>query len=410
MAEQYVCAFRGRRDSYQVPLALSEAGQLDQFITDIYTPPWLRSSTRLLPASVRAKLDSRFDPGIPPDRVDCLWNSTAQEHLRHHLGYARMDTFNKLDSGYANAAARRARKTRSHLFLYSSYALEAFTARYAHTPHKVLFQYHPHPELEQRLLAEDSLQYPNFGESHTTANHGDPAAPLWQREYEAWKYADLIFCASTFTKRSLIEVGADEKRIYVVPYGMEARSLSESRSSGEVFKVVFVGTGLQRKGLHHLLLAWQRASLPASSKLTLICRMLDPWLEQLAATTSRVQLLRGVDEAELSRTYSASSLFVMPSIVEGFGQVYLEALAHGCPVLGTSNSALPDLGGEEDGIYLVEPGKIEELSTQLEKLSRLLPSNQKIRQAAHACASRYTWSAFRKRLLQKLGNSLAAAN
>ena len=29
----FVCAFRGRRDSYQVPIALAEIGQLDAFVT-----------------------------------------------------------------------------------------------------------------------------------------------------------------------------------------------------------------------------------------------------------------------------------------------------------------------------------------------------------------------------------------
>ena len=46
----------------------------------------------------------------------------------------------------------------------------------------------------------------------------------------------------------------------------------------------------------------------------------------------------------------------MPSLVEGFGQVYLEALAEGTPILGTKNTALPDLGGEEDGVFLATAG------------------------------------------------------
>jgi glycosyltransferase involved in cell wall biosynthesis len=234
------------------------------------------------------------------------------------------------------------------------------------------------------------------------------ASLLQRREYEAWKYADLIFCASSFTKRSLLEVGADAKKIHVVPYGVETPSPYLDIRPDEAFKIVFVGTGLKRKGLHHLLLAWQRASLPSSSKLTLICRMLDPVLEQLIAPIPRVELIRGVSGTMLSQTYSRSSLFVMPSIVEGFGQVYLEALAHGCPVLGTANSALPDLGGEADGIYLVESGKIDELSFMLERLSQLLPSNYKIREAARDCASRYTWELFRKRLIQKLNNSFSS--
>jgi len=49
----------------------------------------------------------------------------------------------------------------------------------------------------------------------------------------------------------------------------------------------------------------------------------------------------------------------------GFGQVYLEALAHGCPVLGTANTGLPDLGSESDGVFLVEPGNVTELAAKL---------------------------------------------
>jgi len=70
--KKFVCAFRGRRDSYQVPLALAEAGLLDQFITDAYAMPWMKAVARLAPRSVRAKLDFRCEPGIPPDRVRCL--------------------------------------------------------------------------------------------------------------------------------------------------------------------------------------------------------------------------------------------------------------------------------------------------------------------------------------------------
>ena len=110
---------------------------------------------------------------------------------------------------------------------------------------------------------------------------------------------------------------------------------------------------------------------PASSRL--VCRVMDRPLERMAAAVPGVELLRGVSAAELQRLYRESSLFVMPSLVEGFGQVYLEALASGCPVLGTPNTALPDLGGEADGIFLVEPGNIDELTSQFERLSRLLP-------------------------------------
>ena len=94
---QYVCAFRGRRDSYQVPLALAEAAMLDQFITDAYATRLVRAATRFAPEAVRAKVDFRCEPGIPMERIRCLWGTTVMEHLRHRMGFAPMETFNKLD-------------------------------------------------------------------------------------------------------------------------------------------------------------------------------------------------------------------------------------------------------------------------------------------------------------------------
>jgi glycosyltransferase involved in cell wall biosynthesis len=401
-AKPFVCAFRGRRDSYQVPLALAENELLDQFITDAYALSWMRQLAKFFPQKIRVKLDSRSDPGIPIERVRCLWGTTLVEHLRHRAGCERMVTFDKLDRRFSWAAARRAAQTRSHLFLYSSYAWEAFTAIYSHTPRKVLFQYHPHPGLEKRILAEDGRAHPYGDDSILGGTSGQLTGQLIQRERDCWKYADLILCASTFTKHSLIEAGADGKKCFVIPYGIEPPVAIEAGLPTDAFQVVFVGSGIQRKGLHHLLLAWRKAVLPGSSRLTLVCRMIDSGIRQLAGSIPRVILCQGVSHAELNRIYATSSLFAMPSLIEGFGQVYLEAMAQGCPVLGTSNTCLPDLGGESDGIFLVTPGSVDELVHRLEQLSKVLPGNGIVRQGARDCAGRFSWGRFRRDLCDRL--------
>jgi glycosyltransferase involved in cell wall biosynthesis len=399
---KYVCAFRGRRDSYQVPVALAEGGLLEQFITDAYALPWIRTLAKCCPRSVLTKLNFRSEPGIPMESVRCLWGTTVVEHLRHRLGYAPLLTYNKLDRNFSAAVARRAAQTRSHLFLYSPYAWEAFTAKYPHAPRKVLFQYHPHPELEKGILAADSARHPDVGESFSGGTTGQLPEELARRERDSWKHADLIFCASTFTKRSLLEAGADEGRCRVIPYGVDVPLIPEGTPPAEAFHVVFVGSGGQRKGLHHLLLAWQRAALPASSKLTLVCRVIDRGIERLAAKTPGVMLQRGVTQRELNHIFASSTLFLMPSLVEGFGQVYLEALAQGCPVLGTENTCLPDIGNDKDGVYTVSPGDTDELTAKLESLSIVLPGDIELREAARTCAARFPWYQFRQTLRKYL--------
>src|SRR4051794_15793725 len=57
--EKFVCAFRGRRDAYQVPLALAEGDLLETFITDVYATPPARAIGSLLPVSSRSRLELR---------------------------------------------------------------------------------------------------------------------------------------------------------------------------------------------------------------------------------------------------------------------------------------------------------------------------------------------------------------
>ena len=394
--EQYVCAFRGRRDSYQAPLALAEAGMLDQFITDAYARPWVTAAAQFAPQTIRTKAAFRSEKGIPAERVRCLWGTTILEHMRHRMGCSPSVTFAKLDQHFSRAAAARAKRTRTHLFLYSPYAWEAFTARYAHDAIRVLFQFHPHPDFELRLLREDYQRYPLTAASFAQESGAHVDEVLRRRSRDCWKHADLIISASTFTRSSLLEAGADLRKCLVVPYGVEPPTGgAEEFPLPHSFRVLFVGSGTQRKGLHHLILAWRQAALPDNSQLTLVCRTIDRGIEQLIIETPRVRLSRGLSAEALPRAFSVSALFVMPSLVEGFGQVYLEALAQGCPVLGTSNSALPDLGSEADGIFLASPGNVEELAAKLEELSSRLPGNGSVRAAARQSAARFPWRRFR---------------
>jgi glycosyltransferase involved in cell wall biosynthesis len=192
-----------------------------------------------------------------------------------------------------------------------------------------------------------------------------------------------------------VEAGAPEELCEIIPYGIDMLHDATDAPISETFKALFVGDGSQRKGLHHLLIAWGRASLPPNSMLTLVCRQIDPGIEALMQRMENVRLIRGASGRELKSFYRKSSLFVMPSLVEGFGAVYLEALAEGCPVLGTPNTGLPDLGTEADAIWQLQSSQIDQLIARLEYLARYLPGDQKVRARARACAARWTWPKFR---------------
>jgi phosphatidyl-myo-inositol dimannoside synthase len=96
-----------------------------------------------------------------------------------------------------------------------------------------------------------------------------------------------------------------------------------------------------------------------------------PWLEELTEKNGvlrHVHFLSGLSSAELAACYSACEIFALPSRGEGFGLVYLEAMARGKPVVGGAHGGAPEI--IEDGItgYLVPHGDPIHLATSIEAL------------------------------------------
>ena len=401
MPAPFVCAFRGSRDRYQAPLALAERGWLDQFITDAYGTAAIRSIADHVSGKPIDTIAARHAAGIPDDRVRCLWSVALREQVRHAAGISPNRTWLEYDRYYSEAAATRARASRANLLLYSPYAWEAFVANYRHQPRRVLFQYHPHPDTERRLLEADAARFPGDAPIDRELDARPAGDDLLRRERDCWQHADLIVCSSRFTVQSLIDAGCAAERCVVVPYGVDAVDATPIKTP-DTFRALFVGTGSRRKGLRHLLRAWAQASLPKDSTLTIVSRALDPGIAREISGTRGARLINGTTAAGLRDLYADSSLFVMPSLLEGFGLVYLEALAYGCPVLGTANTCLPDIGSDSDGVFLTPAGDPHALAAALERLATRIVGDDGIRRVARGTAARYPWPRFRQSLCDAL--------
>jgi glycosyltransferase involved in cell wall biosynthesis len=94
-------------------------------------------------------------------------------------------------------------------------------------------------------------------------------------------------------------------------------------------------------------------------------------LEQLArdlGISKHVHFLCGLTPEQLFASYANCDVFALPSKGEGFGLVFLEAMAHGKPVIGGAHGGIPDI--VEDGVtgFLVPHGNIERLAQALESV------------------------------------------
>jgi glycosyltransferase involved in cell wall biosynthesis len=71
---------------------------------------------------------------------------------------------------------------------------------------------------------------------------------------------------------------------------------------------------------------------------------------------------------QLAEAYSAADVFALPSLAEPFGQVGIEALACGTPVVGSRVGGIPDFVHDGENGLLVEPGDASELAQRLDWL------------------------------------------
>ncbi len=162
--------------------------------------------------------------------------------------------------------------------------------------------------------------------------------------------ASHYLAASSFTRQSLVEHGVAAASIAVVPYGVDLEHYrpserSSRRTDAAPLELLFVGRINQRKGLTYLLDALRLLNT-AQLRLTICGRVVDD-LSLFKPFEAQVQIRPSVSAEELVRAYQSADLFVFPSVAEGFGQVLLESLASGLPILSTTHTAAPDLIDEE---------------------------------------------------------------
>jgi len=218
----------------------------------------------------------------------------------------------------------------------------------------------------------------------------------------SWK----IIAVCEQTRRELIDAyGIAESRVEVIHNGVDHKRFHPGRRKDWVNRiraefgiaaegrvVLFVGTGFRRKGLDRLLRLWQHDAPPN-------CYLLVVGNDaQLAGYRKRWrgknQVIFAGPRSNVEDYYAAADLLVLPSVQEAFGNVVLEALASGLPVLTVAGVGALDKAGEElrEGI-LNDPDDIAEIRAKILRLTNPLPWPTLSRQA-RAMAEMYSWDAY----------------
>ncbi len=174
--------------------------------------------------------------------------------------------------------------------------------------------------------------------------------PLTRLRRSALRGANVVLAPSKYTAQHVEAVQrVAGKKIRVLPWGLDPQ-----------FEALAANTA--------------KSAAPASfpEGLALVGDGDDrDWLEDLADENGvrlHVHFLSKLSYAELAACYGHCEIFALPSSGEGFGLVYLEAMACGKPVIGGAHGGAPEVIDDGKTGYLVQHGDAAQLATAIETL------------------------------------------
>jgi len=256
-----------------------------------------------------------------------------------------------------------------------------------------------HPELERDLIVEEEkilgLQSGRFIASEK----------LIARQKKEFLNADYIFVLSEAAKKSLTTRGVPEHKVFVNSCGVDLSSFYKKDGKNSSFRIIYCGSITPRKGLHYLLQAFEELSI-YGAELWIVGTSADiEYIQHLKNSyISKTIIYKGsFPQSQLVHIYNECSVFVLPSIADGFGMVASQAQACGLPVITTENVGAADI--IKDGVNgFIIP--IRDVGT-LKKRIKLLYDDRKLLLKMSEAALTYSkndfgWDNYGKRLARFL--------
>jgi len=276
-------------------------------------------------------------------------------------------------------------------YAFSFQMQSLFDASVPGLPH---FVYTDHTHLE-------NLRFETFREA-------DLYSPRWiDRERSVYRNARMVFTRSSNVSESLVsQYDCPPDRVRCVYAGSNAGVPEDVSTSPERYArkaILFAGIDWERKGGPSLLAAFAKVlERHPDASLTIVGCTPDTGSLPRCTVAGRVPL------SEMPRYFAEASVFCLPTRVEPFGIVFVEAMWHGLPIVATRVGAVPDMVEDGKNGFLVPPGDAQALAGRLNEIldapDRAAAFGATSRRLAE---TRYDWTMVAARMRETITTSLA---
>ncbi len=236
----------------------------------------------------------------------------------------------------------------------------------------------------------------------------------WQVQKINLKNSQRIIGDSEASQRDIAKIAGIKKEKIDVVYLAAAEEFKEKedgsasrRRKNELRKkynlpekfVLYVGDVTWNKNLPRMIEAIKKVKLPlVMVGKTLVEKKFDqknPWNKDLVAVqkltedVDYIHKLGFVPTDDLVALYNCATVFVMPSVYEGFGLPILEAMQSGCPVITTKGGSLPEVAG--DSAYYVDGYDMTSIANGIEKVFSTKDLQETLIKKGREQAKKFSW-------------------
>lgn len=222
------------------------------------------------------------------------------------------------------------------------------------------------------------------------------------------KSCDLLLAISESTRQDAIRyLGIEPEKI--VNIGAAVSDLfCERKCDREALKkqfnikdnyVLYTGGMDWRKNIDGLIRGWSYVSkeIRRNHQLVLVCNISQSEKQRLlmvarqfALTAEDIIFTGYVSDDDLVSLYNEASLFVFPSLYEGFGLPVIEAMRCGTPVIGANNSSIKEIIRKKEALFDADsPSNMAEV---IEKSLQDDELRKELKKSARESVAEYTWA------------------
>lgn len=216
------------------------------------------------------------------------------------------------------------------------------------------------------------------------------------RLLEEYGLADLLLTRSTCAMDTFLDEGLPEEKVFYLGDGADTERFQPGPPP-PLFRALFVGALIKRKGVHLLLEAWSRLNLKDAELVLVgfVHEEIEPYLEQFKR--ENVKVIGAIPHVE--EYYAQATVHIFPSLCEGCAKTTCEAAAAGLPQITTRESG--DVVVDGINGLTVPANNLDALCAAIEKLYQNPGLLGPMGIAARARAlEHFTWESYRARLLE----------